>query len=137
MINYVIENFKNDINNCVTREEILQVFDHYQLEEDVEYDLDQNGNVSVSKTGFNAQDIFNSCDDFEVKVANVMNDINCIIEINNPKRLEIYSLYTLQNQVKNHISYNESLKNTIKIINQHQQELATNLDIINDLGLNR
>lgn len=137
MINYVIENFKNDINNCVTREEILQVFDHYQLDEEVEYDLDQNGNVSVSKTGFNAQDIFNSCDDFEVKVANVMNDINCIIEINNPKRLEIYSLYTLQNQVKNHISYDESLKNTIKIINQHQQELATNLDIINDLGLNR
>lgn len=137
MINYVIENFKNDINNCVTREEILQVFDHYQLEEEVEYDLDQNGNVSVSKTGFNAQDIFNSCDDFEVKVANVMNDINCIVEINNPKRLEIYSLYTLQNQVKNHISYDESLKNTIKIINQHQQELVTNLDIINDLGLNR
>lgn len=135
MDKYIVELIKEEINNCVSVEEITNVVNKYQIEKDVNYEFDDQGNLMVSNTGFDAIDIHNSCDSIEVKIANTMNDLQRILHLDNPIKLEVYSLYALNYQLENGLDYNEAIKHVCEVYDVHQKDYMLDSEIINDLEM--
>lgn len=131
----IIEEIKQEINACISIEEITNVVNKYQIDKDVSYEFDDEGNLRVSNTGFNAQDIHHSCNEVDVKIANTMNDLQKIIKLDNPIRLELYSLHALNFMIDNNCDYNQALKHTIELYNEHQQNYMLEEEVIHSIEL--